>query len=733
MSNGNPEPHVAHEPAAPFLVGARATDGRGGERTALALVADPTGLPRIAWTGPAVPGLSAEHLRDVAEAGSQAPGNHGAERRSVSILAEVATLWFGRPGLAGHRLGRGSNPAAGRDWATAFQTNSISTDAATTVNAVDHRAALSLTTEIEPLTGGALRIRHRLTNDGSDPYVLDHLEVAVPIDQRVSEALDLTGRWAAERSPQRHRINDGVWLREGRSGRPSFDSPTLLTAGTGGFGFGAGDVWGIHVAWSGNTRHFLERQPSGIVTLGGGELLLPGEVVLEQGDSYTTPWVFLVASSAGLDGLAAQLHQHTRSLPAHPSTPRPVVGNVWEAVYFDHDLSRLRELADRSAEIGIERFVLDDGWFGSRRDDTSGLGDWLVSDAVWPDGLGPLVKHVRGLGMQFGLWFEPEMVNRDSELYRAHPDWILSIGDREPLEARNQLVLDLGRPEVRRYLFDQISAVLSAYEISYVKWDHNRPLADAGTHGRGGVPGVHEQTLGFYALLDELRAHHPGVEWESCASGGGRIDLGVIERVERFWTSDMTDALSRQSIQRWTGQLVPPEYLGAHVSAPTNHQTGRQFSLDFRAATAFFGSFGVEWDVTSASAEERARLRGWIELHKLHRALLHSGRSFRLDTPTEEHLVYGVVAADQSQAVVAFAQLNETVREPVPFVVPGLDPHRTYTARQLIPGSTGSPHETKADWRGEGLDFTGAVLATAGMPPPYRAPLTSTIVHLSAV
>ena len=232
--------------------------------------------------------------------------------------------------------------------------------------------------------------------------------------------------------------------------------------------------------------------------------------------------------------------------------------------------------------------------------------------------------------MQFGLWFEPEMVNPDSNLYRDHPDWILSAEGRVPLQHRNQLVLDLTNPEVWTYLRDRMDAILGKYPIDYVKWDHNRDLLEAGSGQYGGAPAAHAQGQAYYALLDDLRSRHPHVHWESCAAGGGRIDLGVIERVQRFWTSDMTDALARQQIQRWTVQYVAPEYLGAHVSAPTSHQTGRAFPLDFRAATAFFLAFGIEWDLTTASEDDLERLAAWCELHKRFRPLLHTGRTIRI-------------------------------------------------------------------------------------------------------
>src|SRR6185437_12812623 len=281
--------------------------------------------------------------------------------------------------------------------------------------------------------------------------------------------------------------------------------------------------------------------------------------------------------------------------------------------------------------------------------------------------------------------------------------------------------------------FGQLDALLTEYPIDFVKWDHNRPLIDGGSAVRDGAPGVHAQTLGYYELLDRLRAAHPDVEWESCASGGARIDLGVLERAQRVWTSDMTDALSRQQIQRWTGLLVPPEYLGAHVSAPVNHQTGRQFSLYFRAGTAFFGDLGVEWDISRASAEDRARLADWIGLYKRHRPLLHGGRTFRLDTGSEAYWIHGVVSADRSEAVLGYVQLDEAVPEPVPFRVPGLDPTRHYLARDLAPAER-AVHPALSDyrWAGDGLLLSGAGLATVGRPAPQPWPASALLVHVQA-
>lgn len=226
-------------------------------------------------------------------------------------------------------------------------------------------------------------------------------------------------------------------------------------------------------------------------------------------------------------------------------------------LYFDQDPDVVLDLVGRAARLGVERFVLDDGWFHARRTDTAGLGDWWVDRSVWPDGLKPLADAVHAHGMEFGLWFEPEMVNPDSDLFRAHPDWILQASGRMPLPHRNQQVLDLTNPDAFAHVFEQISTVLGECGVDYVKWDHNRDLLEAGTNTRGGAPAVHEQTVAYYRLLDTLRGRFPNIQWESCASGGGRIDLDVIEHVERVWTSDMTDALSRQRIQPWRVAACP--------------------------------------------------------------------------------------------------------------------------------------------------------------------------------
>ena len=729
MSEDNRPVRAAADGAAapPVLVAAHGHASASG----VVLVPQDGRLPRVPWAG--VTGPVPDPSGFAAEVASALGAGVG-----TSLLPEHSTPWFGRPGLCGYRLaGSDADPVAGRGWSSQFDGATVRTAAGSAqIDAADAASGLRLRTDIESVSGGAVRARHTLTNTSSEPYVVESLEVVFPLATRASETLDFSGRHLAERAAQRRVVTDGLWLRESRRGRTGHDAATLLVAGTPGFGFGHGEVWGLHVGWSGNHVHRVERLPDGTATIGGGELLLPGEVVLGEEESYTTPWVYLAASTEGLDGLAAVFHSYLRSLPGHPSTPRPVNLNVWEAVYFDHDLARLRALADIAARIGVERYVLDDGWFHGRRHEHAGLGDWWVDEGVFPDGLHPIVDHVRGLGMEFGLWFEPEMVNPDSDVFRQHPDWILNVPGRTPVQERNQLVLDLSRPEVFDYLLEHIDAVLTAYDIGYVKWDHNRDLVDAGSAPRAGAPGVHAQTVAFYRLLDELRARHPQVEWESCASGGGRVDLEVLARTERIWVSDMTDALSRQRIQRWTGQLVPPEYQGAHISAEVSHQTGRQVPLPFRVATAFFGHFGIEWDLTEADEAQRQHIAAWIELYKQHRGLLHTGRVVRLDTPPEETLwVHGVVAQDRSAAIIALVQLDDPVHNRQgPVRIPGLDPERAYVVSRIDPhpSSDDDVVVSRDPISGQVLSAVGLQVSPVNVRRPQR-PQTVVLLELRAV
>jgi alpha-galactosidase len=637
----------------------------------------------------------------------------------LSVLPEQSGGWLGTPGLTGHRNGR--------HFSTRFEVSTVEADATSVVvQARDAAAGLDLTYRIEMTGTGLVRHRALVVNRGDDEWTLDGVLLALPVPAQATELLDFTGRHLRERSPQRSPLAFGTHLRENRRGRTGFDAATVLMAGTPGFSFASGEVWGVHVAWSGNHRTLAERYPTGQSIVGGGELLLSGEVRLAPGAGYETPWVY-GAYGAGLDALAAMFHGYLRGRPQHPASPRPVTLNTWEAVYFDHDLAKLRQLADVAASVGVERFVLDDGWFHGRRDDTSSLGDWYVDATVWPDGLGPIVSHVRGLGMQFGLWFEPEMVNTDSDLARAHPDWILQVDGRLPPVKRSQQVLNLGHPDAYAYVLERIDSILDEYDIAYIKWDHNRDLVEAGD--ASGSAGVRAQTLAAYRMLATLKERHPGLEIESCSSGGARVDLGVLEHTDRVWTSDCIDALERQQIQRWTGQLLPPELMGAHVGSPVSHSTGRSHSVDFQAGTARFGHFGIEWDISSATGPQLSRLAEWVALYKRLRPLLHSGSVVRADHPDPAVWVHGVVSADRDHAVYAVVQLTTSVHAPGGQVrLPGLDPDAMYEVRPLPPGDRVGRNAGPPWWQ-TGAELPGRVLATVGLQAPTLNPETLVLLE----
>ncbi|MFI5843246.1 alpha-galactosidase [Catenuloplanes sp. NPDC051500] len=626
------------------------------------------------------------------------------------LLPSLADGWSERPGLDGFLAGRapfgftGWSAEAGDDW--------ISITAA---------GPLTVTTRLELSPEGVLRLRHTLVNNASADFVLSALDLQLPIPDRAREVLDFSGLWAHERRPQRGELRQGAWMRESRHGRPGHDDAFLLAVGEPGFGFRSGEVWAAHLAWSGDKRGWASRSALGPAVLGAGELLGAGEVTLAPGASYATPWLVAAWSGTGLDGLSDRLHPWIRGRSTL-RRPRPVVLNTWEAVYFSQDLETLGALADAAGAVGVERFVLDDGWFTGRRDDRRALGDWFVDTEVWPAGLHPLIARVHAAGMDFGLWVEPEMVSPSSLLADQHPDWVLG-SDSSPTW-RFQRVLDLANPAAYAYLLDRLSALLDEYPIAFLKWDHNRDVL---------TPGIaHRQTAALYRLLGELRTAYPHVEIESCASGGGRIDLGILELVDRFWTSDTNDPLDRQTIQRWTSLLVPPEYLGGHLGDRDAHITGRTTDLAFRQVTALFGSTGIEWNLLHATPAERAAIADWIALHKRLRALLHTGRVVRADTADPAQLVHGVVAQDRRDAVFAYVTLDAPQAAlPAPVRFPGLDPDLVYTVTPLLTGPV--TQDAPPPWIAAGsVTLPGRVLSEVGLAVPLLKPQQAALFEVTA-
>ncbi len=683
-----------------------------------------------------------------------------------TLLPGESDGWLGRPGLQAARSGRALHPRWREVRVTRGQVEPAATRGATddvrsagqsaewapsapaslVVDAIDPDAGLDLRSELVLTDSGVLTVRQRLTNTGPGTLAVTALLTLLPLPSPVAETLDLTGRWCRERSPQRARLHQGGRVRECRRGRTGHDATGVLVAGTTGFGFRTGELWAVHVAWSGDHVHLVERPPEGAGVdtgaLGGGELLRTGEVRLDPGESHTPPEVLFAWSDAGLDGLSARWHHHVRARPEQPRSPRPLTLNVWEAVYFDHDLARLTALADRAAAIGVERIVLDDGWFAGRRDDTAGLGDWTVDPDVWPAGLHPFLDHVRALGLAVGLWVEPEMVSPDSELARAHPDWLLAPagGTRG---WRQQQLLDLTRPEPFDYLLTRLDALVEEYALDHLKWDHNRDLHEAVSTAAGGAvptPAVHAQTRALYRLLDELRERHPRLEIESCASGGARVDLGILARTARVWPSDCNDPVERQAIQRWTGLLLPPELIGSHIGPPVAHTTGRSSTLAFRALTALFGHAGIEWDLTTCSAADLVRLRHWADRYRRLRPLLHGGRTVRTDERDGAWL-HGVVADDRRAACYAWVRLATGAdARPGRVRLPGLDPLRRYRVQAVdvlgpagVPAPVGVAVRRPPAWYPAGVELPGAALGAVGVALAPLDPGTGVLLELTAL
>jgi alpha-galactosidase len=585
----------------------------------------------------------------------------------------------------------------------------------------DAASSALLVTEIDLTAEGVVRIRHALSNVGDTPLELASLSTVLPVPERASELLDFTGLWTHERRPQRIPLANGTWARESRHGRPGHDDSFLTVVGAPGFGFRSGEVWATHLAWSGDKSVWAERSTLTAATvLGSGELLAPGELAIAPGSTYESPWTVAVYSTDGIDGLSARLHPWIRSWSTI-TKPRPVLLNTWEAVYFDHDLERLNGLVEAAASVGVERFVLDDGWFTGRTSDRLALGDWFVDATKWPNGLHPLIASVHAAGMDFGLWVEPEMINDDSDLAREHPDWILG-GPSLPTW-RFQRVLDLGNPDAFAYILGRLTALLDEYPIAFIKWDHNRDMLT-------GSP--HRQTLALYRLIDAVRAAHPDLEIESCASGGGRIDLGILERVDRVWTSDTNDPLERQLIQRHTGILIPPEYLGGHLGDRVSHTTGRVSDLGFREITALFGSAGIEWDVTRATADERVRIAAWIARYKELRAQLHGGTVVHADPSDAALALHGVVSPSKDSAVFAYVALaapRTAIPAPIRFV--GLDPSTSYRVRALEIGHV--IQDTAPAWLTTGeIVLSGRELELVGLPAPLLLPERAALFELVA-
>lgn len=419
---------------------------------------------------------------------------------------------------------------------------------------------------------------------------------------------------------------------------------------------------------------------------------------LSAGEEFETPEAVITYSDKGLSQLSHNFHRVIREnicRGKYKLAERPVLINNWEATYFDFDEKKILDIAKEASKLGVDMLVLDDGWFGKRDSDTSGLGDWFVNENKMKGGLGKLVENVKALGMRFGIWFEPEMISEDSDLYRAHPDWAIRIPGRQPMRGRFQLLLDMSREDVQDYLYNVICDILRSADISYIKWDMNRSISDwysacLPAEKQGELP--HRYMLGLYALLERLVSEFPDVLFEGCSGGGGRFDAGMLYYCPQIWCSDDTDAYERTKIQYGTSFIYPVSAVGSHVSTVPNHQTGRITPIETRAITAMAGSFGYELDLGTLSDDEKADVTRQIQKFKKHGSLIHNGKYYRLSNPLNENIAVWEFAAEDGSEVLVQGMIFRT--EPnmkrCAVKLAGLDPDGMYRIGGTSENCTGA-------------------------------------------
>ncbi len=629
-------------------------------RQSLVLACHDGHLPSVIYWGPRLP--DGEDLSAIAAAGEiDVTGGMLDRIPALSICPEAVQSFPGQPGLV-------LRDATGRPLLPRFRF--IDTEAAqNSLVVICHDAALGLDYRarfaIDPETG---LIEASAEIESAAPVWLDWLAAPVfPAPQLSAEMIDFAGRWCDEFQMIHSPWSPGIRARESRTGRTGHEHFPGLIVPCRGATNTQGQVYGFHYGWSGGHRMIAEELPDGRRQIQFGNAAgTEGEV----GHRFETAPLYACFSDAGINGCATAFQRHLRqrivSFP-DPARDRPVHYNCWEAVYFNHRLPELKEIATRAAALGAERFVLDDGWFGTRDDDTTSLGDWVVDARKYPDGLGPLIDHIHHLGMTFGIWFEPEMTNLDSDTCRSHPDWVLGAADQIP--GRHQMVLNMALAEVRDYLFDRIAAVLSGHEVDYIKWDHNRvlPTPDAA------------QTRGTYALIDRLRAAFPKVEIESCASGGGRIDFGILKRTHRVWLSDSNDARERLKIQHNAAIFLPLVVTGSHVGPRQSHTSGRVLDIRFRAWVAAQRHMGFEMDPRELSEEETHVLTEVTAWWKRNRSWMSRADILRLDS-ADPAVIAEQQLAEGGDRFVVFAGKAAASQQvsPRPLRLTCLQPDATY-------------------------------------------------------
>ena len=672
-------------------------------RQTLVLAARNDRLPEVVYWGAALPAaedldsLHAAHVIDVT-------GGMLDENPDLSICPEATRSFPGQPGL----IVRDSD---GTPLLPKFCFESVAQNGTLELTYADAANGLTLSVSFanDPETHV---ITCQTTLDATRPVHLHWLAAPVlPGPQQSDEMIDVSGRWCGEFQLSRTAWAPGMRYRENRTGRTGHEHFPGLIVPCRGATNTEGEAYAFHYGWSGGHKMIAEELQDGRRQIQWGHA---ARMETEAATQFKTAPLYIAYSNTGLNGCAVAFQRHLRDRIVtwpKPNAPRPVHYNCWEAVYFDHKLPVLQDIADRASALGAERFVLDDGWFGNRDDDTRSLSDWTVDPRKYPDGLHPLIEHVHALGMTFGIWFEPEMINEDSDIHRAHPDWVL--GSEDQTLGRQQKALNMALPAVRDYLYDRMSAILRDHQIDYIKWDHNRvlPMPDA------------SQTRGSYALIDRLRAEFPHVEIESCASGGGRIDFGILQRTQRVWLSDSNDALERLRIQHDAALFLPLSVTGSHVGPRHCHTSGRHLDISFRAWVAAQRHMGFEMDPRELNETETAVLTEVTSWWKNNRHWMQNADILRLDSADPAVIAEQQLAREKDRFVV-FAGKAATSAQiaPRPLRLTGLDPTTMYridlinrnTLHRLSRGTTAL--------KSTNLEVSGAYLMRHGVTLPWSFP-----------
>ena len=526
-----------------------------------------------------------------------------------------------------------------------------------------------------------------IKNLGSKNIILDTaMSMSLDLPDKNYEMIELTGAWSRERAVKDRKLEHGIQSIQSLRGISSANFNPFIALKRENCNEYQGEILGFSLVYSGNFLAQVEVDTYDVSRVMMGINPRDFNWELKKGDSFQTPEVVMVYSDKGINGMSQiyhKLYRHRLARGPYRDKTRPILVNNWEGTYFDFDEDKILKMAKESKELGIELFVLDDGWFGVRNSDTTGLGDWYPNLDKLPSGIDGLSQKITDMGIDFGLWIEPEMVNKESNLYRKHPEWVLKTPNRNASHGRNQYVLDYSNPEVVDYIYDMLDKVISSSKISYIKWDMNRSLSEVySSYHKASEQGkiMHKYVLGVYKLYEKLIKKHPNILFESCASGGSRFDPGMLYYAPQAWTSDDTDAIERLQIQYGTSIVYPISSMGSHVSDIPNNQVFRNTPIETRANVAYFGTFGYELDVTKLTKIEKELIQNQIKFMKENRELIQYGSFYRLLSPFEgNETAWMVVSEDKNKAIVAYYRTLQKVNQPYKRVkLIGLCPNKKY-------------------------------------------------------